>query len=67
MRLSTDDLIGLAKNGKINGTFWDEVSQAKRDDVVELDDMAKAVLGECAYMLNFEKDCYLKGKKKNGR
>lgn len=58
MRLSTDDLIGLAKNGKINGTFWDEVSQAKRDDVVELDDMAKVVLHECLNMLNFEKRYY---------
>lgn len=49
-RLSADDLIELAETGKVKN--------------IELDDMAKAVLGECAYMLNFEKDCYLKGKKK---
>lgn len=49
MQLNTDDVIKLAETGKVKG--------------IELDDMAKAVLGECAYMLNFEKDCYLKGKK----
>lgn len=67
MQLNTDDLIKLAENGKINGVFWDEVSQAKRDDVVELDAMAKAVLHECLYMLKFEKRYYEKGKKKNAR
>lgn len=50
MQLNTDDVIKLAETGKVKD--------------IELDDMAKAVLGECAYMLNFEKDCYLKGKKK---
>lgn len=58
MQLNTDDLIDLAKNGKINGVFWDEVSQAKRDDVVELDDMAKSVFHECLYLLNYEKKYY---------
>lgn len=51
MELNTDDLIELAETGKVRN--------------IELDDMAKAVLGECAYMMNFERDCYLKGKKKN--
>ena len=49
--LSVGDLIELAETGKVRN--------------IELDDMAKAVLGECAYMMNFERDCYLKGKKKN--
>ena len=53
MQLNTDDLIELAETGKVKN--------------IELDDMAKAVLGECAYMMNFERDCYLKGKKKNAR
>lgn len=51
MQLNTDDVIELAETGKVKD--------------IELDDMAKAVLGECAYMLNFEKDCYLKEKKKH--
>lgn len=51
MQLNTDDVIKLAETGKVKN--------------IELDDMAKAVLGECAYMPNFEKDCYLKGKKKS--
>lgn len=42
MRLNTDDLIKLAETGKT--------------DDIELDDMAKAVLHECLYMLNFEKN-----------
>ena len=37
MQLNTDDVIKLAETGK----FKD----------IELDDMSKAVLGECAYML----------------
>lgn len=49
MQLNADDLIELAETGKV------------RD--IELDDMAKEVFNECAYMLNFEKNCYLKGKK----
>lgn len=65
MRINTDDLIELAEAGKIRGIFWDEVSQAKRDDVLELDDTAKIILHECLYMLKFEKKYYAKGKKKN--
>lgn len=65
MRLTTDDLIKLAEKGKITGIFWDEVSQAKRDDILELDDTAKIVLHECLYMLKFEKKYYEKGEKKN--
>lgn len=53
MQLNTDDLIELAEKG-----------EAKN---IELDDMAKEVFSECAYMLKFEKNCYLKGKNKNGR
>ena len=53
MQLNTDDLIELAETGKVKN--------------IELDDMAKGVFSECAYMLKFEKNCYLKGKKKNGR
>ena len=49
MQLNTDDLIELAETGKVKN--------------IELDDMAKEVFGECAYMLKFEKNCYLKGKK----
>lgn len=49
MQLNTDDLIELAKTGKVKS--------------IELNDMAKEVFSECAYMLNFEKNCYLKGKK----
>lgn len=67
MRLNTDDLIELAEKGKIRGVFWDEVSQAKRDDILELDDTAKIVLHKCLHLLNFEKKCYEKGKKKNAR
>ena len=44
MQLNTDDLIELAENGKVKN--------------VELDDMAKAVLHECLYMLKFEKEYY---------
>ena len=51
MQLNTDDLIELAETGKVKN--------------IELDDMAKEVFSECAYMLNFEKNCYLKGKNKN--
>lgn len=51
VQLNTDDLIELAETGKVKG--------------IELDDMAKEVFSECAYMMNFERDCYLKGKKKN--
>ena len=65
MRLTTDDLIKLAEKGKITGIFWDEVSQAKHDDILELDDTAKIVLHECLYMLKFEKKYYEKGEKKN--
>lgn len=53
MQLNTDDLIELAEKG-----------EAKN---IELDDMAKEVFSECAYMLKFEKNCYLKGKKNNER
>ena len=49
VQLNTDDLIELAETGKVRN--------------IELDDMAKEVFSECAYMLNFEKNCYLKGKK----
>lgn len=45
MQLNTDDVIKLAETGKVKG--------------IELNDMAKAVLGACVYMLNFAKDCYL--------
>lgn len=48
-RLTTDELIELAETGKVKN--------------IKLDDMAKEVFNECAYMLNFEKNCYLKGKK----
>lgn len=51
MQLNTDDLVELAKTGKVKS--------------IELDDMAKEVFSECAYMLNFEKNCYLKGRNKN--
>lgn len=47
--LSVGDLIELAETGKVKN--------------IELDDMAKEVFSECAYMLKFEKNCYLKGKK----
>ena len=53
MQLNTDDLIELAEKGKAKN--------------IELDDMAKEVFSECAYMMKFERDCYLKGKKKNAR
>ena len=53
VKLSVGDLIELAQTGKVKN--------------IELGDMAKAVLGECAYMMKFERDCYLKGKKKNGK
>ncbi|HIY92034.1 MAG TPA: hypothetical protein H9820_03700 [Candidatus Companilactobacillus pullicola] len=49
MQLNTDDVIKLAETGKVKD--------------IELDDMAKAVLGACVYMLNFAKDCYLIEKK----
>lgn len=52
-RLSADDLIELAETGKVKN--------------IVLDDMAKAVLHECLYMLKFEKRYYEKGKKKNAR
>lgn len=51
-RLTTDELIEL------------EIGKIKN---IELDDMAKEIFSECAYMLNFEKNCYLKGKKNNER
>lgn len=44
MQLNTDDLIKLAETGNIKN--------------IELDDMAKTVLHECLYMLNFEKKYY---------
>lgn len=53
MQLNTDDLIELAETGKAKN--------------IELDDMAKAVLHECLYMLKFEKRYYEKGKNKNGK
>lgn len=51
MQLNTDDVIKLAETGKVKD--------------IELNDMAKAVLGACVYMLNFAKDCYLIEKKKS--
>ena len=51
MQLNTDDVIKLAETGKVKD--------------IELNDMAKAVLGVCVYMLNFAKDCYLIEKKKS--
>ena len=53
MQLNIDDLIELAETGKIKN--------------IELDDMAKAVLHECLYMLNFEKKYYEREKKRNGK
>ena len=50
MQLNTDDLIELAENGKVKN--------------VELDDMAKAVLHECLYMLKFEKEYYERERKR---
>lgn len=50
-RLTTDELIELAETGKVRN--------------IELDDMAKEVFNECAYMLKFEKNCYLKERNKN--
>ena len=38
MQLNTDDVIKLAETGKVKG--------------IELDDMTKAVLCACVYMLN---------------
>ena len=51
MQLNTDDLIELAETGKVRN--------------IELDDMAKEVFNECAYMLNFEKKYYEREKKRN--
>ena len=51
MQLNTDEVIKLAETGKVKN--------------IELNDMAKAVLGACVYMLNFAKDCYLIEKKKS--
>lgn len=51
VQLNTDDLIELAETGKVRN--------------IELDDMAKEVFNECAYMLKFEKNCYLKERNKN--
>lgn len=53
MQLNTDDLIELAETGKVRN--------------IELDDMAKEVFNECAYMLNFEKKYYEREKKRNAR
>lgn len=50
MQLNTDDLIELAETGKVKN--------------IELADMAKAVLHECLYMLNFEKKYYEREKKR---
>lgn len=55
MQLNTDDLIKLAENGKITGMYWDEEESCHYPIEIELDDMAKEVFSECAYMLNFEK------------
>lgn len=63
MQLNTEELISLAENGKIVCMLCDKVNNFWYPITIELDDMAKAVLGECAYMMNFERDCYLKGKK----
>lgn len=49
-RLSADDLIELAETGKVRN--------------IELDDMAKEVFNECAYMLNFEKKYYERERKR---
>ena len=51
MQSNTDDVIKLAETGKVKD--------------IELNDMAKVVLGACVYMLNFAKDCYLIEKKKS--
>lgn len=53
MQLNTDDLIELAETGKVKN--------------IELDDMAKEVFSECAYMLEFEADYYEREKKRNAR
>lgn len=50
MQLSIGDLIELAETGKTGN--------------IELDSMAKIVLHECLYMLNFEKKYYEREKKR---
>ena len=67
MQLNTNDLIELAENGKITGMYWNDNEDCHCPIEIELDDMAKAVLHECLYMLKFEKKCYEKGKKKDAR
>ncbi|MBO8441263.1 MAG: hypothetical protein IAA89_02315 [Firmicutes bacterium] len=65
MQLNTDDLIKLAENGKITETYWwDNYEQRYFPIEIELDDMAKAVLHECLYMLNFEKKYYERERKR---
>ena len=61
MKLSVDELIGLAKNGKIVHLDGDR----RHPTQIELDSMARIVLHECLTMLNFEKDYYEREKKRN--
>lgn len=55
MQLSTDDLIKLAESGKTAGMYWNDEEGCHYPIKIELDDMAKEIFNECAYMLNFEK------------
>ena len=49
-KLTTDELIELAETGKVRN--------------IVLDSMAKIVLHECLYMLNFEKKYYEREEKR---
>lgn len=60
MKLSVDELIGLAKTGKIVHLDGDR----RHFTQIELDSMAKAVLHECLNMLEFEKDYYEREQKR---
>lgn len=53
MKLNTDDIIQLAKTGEVKG--------------IKLDYIAKVVMRECVYMLEFEANYHQKELDKNAR